>query len=171
MNTWLTADCHFDHGNIIKYCNRPFKDIDEMNEKIIHNWNMRVNCGDTVYHLGDFCFRGEKANFWEELLYGKIIHIEGNHDHNNGVKTILKTAVFEFGNKLILVQYMPPTMKLEVPEFFDFVLCGHVHDKWKFQWLENDKNSIPIINVGVDVWGFMPVSLQEILKFYESIIK
>ena len=36
---FLIGDCHFQHANIIKYCNRPFKDVDDMTEKLIKYWN------------------------------------------------------------------------------------------------------------------------------------
>lgn len=54
MNTWLTADQHFRHENIIKYTNRPFKNVGEMDEALIHEWNSVVKPKDMVYHLGDF---------------------------------------------------------------------------------------------------------------------
>jgi len=177
MNTWFTSDLHLGHDNIIKYCNRPFATGDEMNKKIIYNWNQRVKSDDVVYHLGDFCFRGgreggtNKAKYWEEKLNGKIIHISGNHDNNNSVKSILKKAVFEFGNKTVLAVHEPPMMRLEVPEIFDFVLCGHVHEKWKYMWLPDSNDSIPVINVGTDQWKFMPIKIDEMIKFYNSIIR
>ena len=54
---FYTADLHLGHANIIKYCNRPFKDVDQMNETLIRNWNSRVKPEDTVIHNGDFCFK------------------------------------------------------------------------------------------------------------------
>jgi calcineurin-like phosphoesterase family protein len=156
---------------------RPFKDGDDMNTSIIRNWNERVKEDDTVYHIGDFCFRGgtkggkNKARYWEEQLNGKIVHIYGNHDYNNSVSSVLKAALMEFGNKQILVQHVPPLMREEVPAFCDFVICGHMHGKWKHMWLENKKDSIPIINVGVDVWKFRPVRLDEVLAYYYSVLK
>lgn len=180
MNIFFTSDLHLGHENIIKYCGRPFRDRHHMHDTLIRNWNSRVKEYDTVYHVGDFCFKGgwqgdkPKAIQWEEELHGKIIHIKGNHDNNNSVKSIMTHAIFEFGGKVVLAQHVPPTMALEVPEYVDFVISGHVHEKWKYKILKDDRNeqiNIPIINVGVDVWNFMPVKLQEILVYHDRIVK
>lgn len=53
MMIYYTSDLHFSHKNIILYCNRPFKDIDEMNECIIERWNNVIKPNDMVYLLGD----------------------------------------------------------------------------------------------------------------------
>ena len=53
---YFIADTHFNHANIIKYCNRTFKNTHEMNEYIIQKWNSVVKKDDTVYHLGDVGF-------------------------------------------------------------------------------------------------------------------
>lgn len=172
--SWFTSDTHFNHANIIKFCGRPFKDVFDMNDKLIKNWNARVKENDTVYCIGDFCFRGgtqggkSPAQIFEDQLNGKIIHIRGNHDINNGVNSLITYAIMEFGRKQVVVTHVPPTMEPEVPEFCDFVICGHVHEKWKFKYDNTFK--VPFINVGVDVWKFMPISIQEILVFYDQIV-
>lgn len=45
----FTADTHFGHANIIRFCDRPFTDIEAMNESLIANWNRKVTNSDTVY--------------------------------------------------------------------------------------------------------------------------
>ncbi len=51
---WFTADHHFGHANIIRYCNRPFASAEEMDATLVHLWNETVGRDDIVYHLGDF---------------------------------------------------------------------------------------------------------------------
>jgi calcineurin-like phosphoesterase family protein len=81
---WLTSDTHFFHVNIIKYCNRPWADVDQMTEGLIKNWNSVVGRDDEVYHLGDFAMGGKRRA--EDLarvlgrLNGRIHLVRGNHD-------------------------------------------------------------------------------------------
>ena len=84
---FFTSDTHFGHKNIIKYCNRPFSDIDEMNKVLINNWNKVVSEGDIVFHLGDFAFGG--FPLWESIrsrLNGSIYLIRGNHDFKQNLQ-------------------------------------------------------------------------------------
>ena len=181
MEYWFSADCHFSHVNIIKYCNRPFKTIEEMDKTIIKNWNSRIKPEDTVYHIGDFAFKTlnnkhgiSRAKEFESQLNGKIVHIKGNHDRNSGVKNALMSGVIEFGNKQFFLTHIPPDSVHAVPDYCDAVLCGHVHEKWKhiiLSYPEKANITIPIINIGVDVWNFFPVSKTEILTYLDSICK
>ena len=165
MKVWFTADCHFDHTNIIKYTDRPFKDISEMNDEIIKRWNYVVSKDDLVYHVGDFAFKGsQNAQSFENRLNGSIVHIQGNHDLNNSVKTYITKCMMFFGGKDVFVQHHPP----EILPICEFAICGHIHNKWKFKIHKSNPN-IPIINVGVDVNQFTPVSTLSILKQYRDI--
>lgn len=78
---FFTSDTHFGHKNIIKYCNRPFADTDEMDEAIIANWNNIIGDTDTVFHLGDLAL-GDSSR-WDSILKrlnGYKIFVVGNHD-------------------------------------------------------------------------------------------
>lgn len=79
-NLFFYADGHFGHGNIIRFCNRPFQSIKEMDRALIEGWNSRVTPNDTVWHLGDFSFRGKDPEHYLKRLNGKIHLILGNHD-------------------------------------------------------------------------------------------
>lgn len=81
MSIWFISDTHWGHKNIIQYSNRPYADVEEMNEALIENWNEQVKPEDTVYHLGDFAFmpfRDFSKMLWR--LNGHIQFIKGNHD-------------------------------------------------------------------------------------------
>ena len=81
IRIYLLPDAHYGHKNIIKFSNRPFKDVDHMNEELIKAWNRVVGEDDEVYHLGDVSLcNAEKT---KEILYrlnGKIYLIHGNHE-------------------------------------------------------------------------------------------
>jgi calcineurin-like phosphoesterase family protein len=163
MKIFFTSDTHFGHANI-KYCNRPFKNLDEMNNRIITNWNNRVKKEDIVFHLGDFAFknsneiRGEgvklNADYWLSKLNGKIIILKGNHDSHNSMNTPIESITLAHFGKRILLIHNPEMVDEKEIRKFDYVFCGHVHNNWRTR-----KN---IINVGVDVWNFMPVTFDEL---------
>ena len=48
MKYFFTSDSHFHHANIIKYCNRPFSSVEEMNQVMIERWNEVVKPDDVV---------------------------------------------------------------------------------------------------------------------------
>lgn len=91
---FFTSDLHFGHRNVIEYCDRPYKDVTQMNEKIVEQWNSQVGPDDEVWMLGDFGIN-KRMCFNEELisrLNGTKYIVIGNHDsffcrgHENQIK-------------------------------------------------------------------------------------
>ena len=81
MANFYISDLHIGHENILRFDNRPFADVSEMNNKLIENWNARVHSNDTVYILGDFIWAKESE--WPSIvgsLGGNKVLIRGNHD-------------------------------------------------------------------------------------------
>src|SRR6266581_359325 len=93
MTTWFTSDPHFGHGNIIKFCNRPYLSVGEMDEGLIANYNKLVKPKDPVYFLGDITWYGSaRLNEIMDRLNGEKHLIIGNHDHLKNVKPFFKTV-------------------------------------------------------------------------------
>ena len=86
MRILVISDPHFNHENVIRYSNRPYASVREMDEAIIANWNRVVDDEDLVLCLGDFCF-GTKDNipYYAQRLKGRKILIKGNHDRSRGL--------------------------------------------------------------------------------------
>ena len=59
---YYISDLHLLHENVLRFDNRPFESIKEMQETIVNNWNRKVTNGDTVYILGDVSMRGKKED-------------------------------------------------------------------------------------------------------------
>ena len=81
---WFTSDLHLGHRSVISMQKRPFLDVEEMNRVLIDNYNTAVCQDDTVYILGDLCYRMRvgDANDIISGLNGKKYLIKGNHDKN-----------------------------------------------------------------------------------------
>ena len=81
LANFYISDLHIGHENILRFDNRPFADVNEMNNKLIENWNARVRSDDTVYSLGDFIWAKESE--WPSivgLLGGNKVLRRGYHD-------------------------------------------------------------------------------------------
>lgn len=173
MKTYFTGCEHINHFNIIRYCNRPFKTVKEMNDRIIFEHNQRVKEDDMVYHLGDIAFyghsgngNGERENPNEVLakLNGNHIYIEGNHDRNgkNKISTKNEQIIINQRGTRIQMLHDPAYARID----YDLIIHSHVHNLWKVKELIYCGQTRLMINVGVDVWNFRPVSLDEVLSIY-----
>ena len=84
MRILYIADLHLGHNNIIRHCNRPFKDVNEMDAVLIRNWNNTVRNDDDIYILGDVCYtKGDISTIdYLKRLNGRKYIIIGNHDYD-----------------------------------------------------------------------------------------
>jgi len=170
---FYTSDIHFCDEKIRKVCNRPFDSVDSMNKAIIRNWNEKISKADTVYILGDIfpCNNGDAKSVVDLLkkMNGYKWLIVGNHDENF-LPEIEKSQLFEgikhieliqdSGKEILLCHY--PIMNWWNDENGSIHLYGHIHNK-DLTEIHNYYKSRKAFNVGLDVRGFVPVNLSEIL--------
>ena len=90
QNVYFTSDFHFYHTNIIRFDNRPFRNVDEMNETLVGNWNDKISKDDVVFYLGDLSWDGSGPRTKELVneLNGTIHYITGNHDKFRDIKAL-----------------------------------------------------------------------------------
>lgn len=158
MKYFIISDTHFGHANIIKYCNRPFANTEEMDRQLIKNWNAVVSKDDTVIHLGDIGL-GNKEYIKKILsqLNGTKILIRGNHD--NWSDEFYREAGFKYvsrypivWNDFYLLSHAPLQLSETTP-YFNYY--GHVHNDEKYQDAATSKC------VCVERTGYMPLFLFE----------
>jgi calcineurin-like phosphoesterase family protein len=155
---YFISDLHLNHRNIIKYCNRPFNNVEEMNKTLILNWNNTVKKEDRVFFLGDFCLGGKEAiNEFSRQLNGKIIMIKGNHERSdNEIYTNSNFAVVSpfpiLYNERIILSHKP------IENLLDGMINihGHIHD---LNYGDSSHH-----NVSVEHTNYKPITLEEALK-------
>jgi len=167
MTLYFTADTHYFHRNVIKYCDRPFESEPKMRRALISIYNQKVRKDDTVYFLGDVAMLGTSQ--WERLsglvqsLNGTKHLVLGNHDEFKWQRyldvgfTSVHSAHWMESNGYKIVMAHDPAVYCTLDPGTVF-LHGHIHNLYK---------SLPAqrtINVGVDVWDFSPITLQQIFK-------
>lgn len=158
MKTFFTADTHFSHTNIIKYSSRPFADAKEMDQKLIQNWNSKIDPQDIVYHIGDFCF-SEKGQGILDQLNGHKHLILGNHDKEGrklrGWASIEKLREIYVGNQMIVLCHY--AMRVwNKSHHGTWHLYGHSHGS-----LPDDPNSLSF-DVGVDCHDYVPLEFEDV---------
>lgn len=178
---FFTSDTHFYHTNIIDFCKRPFKEIEEMNETLIANWNKTVGPNDIIFHLGDFCLGdSEKWNRILDRLNGNIYLILGNHDLRNfrksyeeRFKSVTMQMNIEIENQKICLNHYP-FLCYDGSYNGDWQLFGHVHTNKNNT--SNDARRLEILfptqyDVGVDNNNFTPISFAVLKKVIEEQIQ
>jgi len=164
MTVFFTSDTHYGHANIIKFSERPFSSVEEMDEAMITNWNAVVKPGDLVYHLGDFSFANRDRTIKiAKRLAGQKFLVYGNHDkamrrdrefNEQWQWTRDLTQIEVEGQKITLCHFAMLTWNQSHRGAWN--LHGHSHGN-----LTDDPNALRI-DVGVDCFNYAPVSFEEV---------
>ena len=184
---FFTSDLHFGHLNVINYCNRPFKSVQEMDETLIKNWNKVVSPVDKVYVLGDFFMYHKKDTLRNILaqLNGTKILIKGNHDMSDremesiGFSAVFRNAVMVIAGEQVNLSHYPYKKPKHKELYWTYlhklfpkrfykprVFSDQLRDDGKFllHGHTHSKNKVfkKQIHVGVDAWDFKPIPLGTI---------
>lgn len=171
---YMTSDQHFSHSNIIRFCNRPFKNREEMDEAIIKNHNSIVKPNDIVYHLGDISMANYKhIESLMKRLNGKKHIIMGNHDKPKVMRELLVAGLIEsFQNVLgigINGQYIwmshYPHRSWNRSCHGSWHCFAHVHGRL------NDSPCGNSYDVGVDNNNYFPISFDQLSEIMAKLQK
>lgn len=158
---WFTSDFHLGHQNILKYCNRPFDNVEEMDGIIIENMNKTVNHGDTIIHVGDFTLMKNRSDVHRKYiskLRGHWIFIAGSHDHwlNRDASHIWSKSIQD--KYIVACHY---AMRVWPRSHYGSILVyGHSHGH-----LESFGRSL---DVGVDTNNFYPYSSDDVIELTKN---
>jgi calcineurin-like phosphoesterase family protein len=162
MADYFSTDWHLDHANVIKYDNRPFKDVREMNKTIIDNYNKIVKPNDNFYFLGDFCFNIRNAEEHLSKLNGNLFFIKGNHDKQDMIRLYQRYGTYLGEQKKIKVQGQEIVLNHYGMRVWDkshhgtWCLYGHSHGS-----LPDDPNSLSM-DVGCMLFDYKPLEFAQI---------
>jgi calcineurin-like phosphoesterase family protein len=166
MTAFFTADHHFGHANIIKYCDRPYSKVLDMDNDLIEKWNSVVGGSDVVYYVGDFSLKDlETVRYYFSKLNGRVRVLDGSHDRwiseysrDRGPGLITKhdkVLTVEIEDKpIILCHYAMRSW--DRSHYATWHIFGHHHGKLEPYGLSFD--------IGVDCWDFYPVSLEQVAE-------
>ena len=178
--SFYISDHHICHHNIIRYGERPFKDLAEMHDALLTYHNETVKPNDHVSFLGDVTLkRGGRLDrewFCKEMrrYHGHKRLYLGNHDHwpvqvylDAGFEKIYATWLTE---ERVLCSHIPIH-----PQSLGPAICnvhGHIHQHSAYPAvvkLHKDKKGndtkviVPYINVSCEAINYKPIHRDEIL--------
>lgn len=174
---WFTSDLHFSHDRDFVWQERGFNSIQEMNEKIIENFNSVIEPDDILYILGDCMLNDNEAGEkYLSQINGKKIFIRGNHDTDTRVEEIYKkytdeeikwADMIKYKKKSIYLSHYP-TIVTNAGEWHNLVLnfYGHTHQKTNFY-----QDYVNMYHVGVDSHNCYPVLIDDAIEEIKTKIK
>jgi len=164
MTEWFTSDWHLGHRAIVEHCHRPFESVEEMDEVILESAGAVIKPKDTVFYLGDLAMNYRFVEKYFGRLPGKWHFFRGNHDYgwwNRFVK--------EYGNKLLgwhdLKSFKFDKQKIVMCHYPLVSWDKSTHGSWHAHGHSHGllpPTTKKRLDVGVDAWGFKPVSLDQL---------
>lgn len=175
MTDFFTADPHFGHANIIKYCNRPFSSLEEMDKTIIDNINAKVGKSDRLFCIGDFAFKSQASDYLKQINCKNIWLIKGNHDYKPSQKDGFAEVrdyheeKYDIGqtHKKRVVMFHYPILEWNQWHRGSYHIYGHVHGQ-----RSGPRGTHPYeyrIDVGVDCHNFSPISFSELVELMNRV--
>lgn len=172
-NTFFTADLHLYHNNMIEYASRPFKDLNAMHSHITKAFNSILTVDSDLYIVGDVTLLssefGGRIKKALAAINGRKHLVIGNHDTwkvrnylEAGITTVHSAGSFKHEGIRFFMMH-DPAEYLCVENGTNVLLCGHIHTLFKHLFPEKR-----IINVGVDVWEYKPVSIEQIMQIVKE---
>lgn len=156
-----------------------------MNQTILNNWNKVVKPSDHVYLLGDIVWKtnDESINFLKQLN-GNLHLTKGNHDRFNSDYKKLFVEICDYkelkdianGKEYHVSLFHYPIMFWNKQHSGSIHLYGHVHNSSEediyqdfIRQLNKKYNfNCQSYNVGCMHWNYTPVTLEQILEFYNK---
>ena len=183
---YFTSDLHLGHANAIKFTNRPFQSLEQMNDGLIRNINETVMANDELWILGDFAFKVNMAaaKQFRDQINCKTVHmITGNHDKDYTRDHIFqsvqpyKELKTEYG-KFILFHY--PIYEWNGAHNGTIHLHGHIHSTGSYNtanlqkkyidrfpeksFMKDSALGLRIYDIGVDANNYRPISITQIAE-------
>lgn len=159
MRRFVIADTHFGHENVIRYCDRPFESVEQMDKVLISNWNNIVRKDDLVWVLGDFVIGSKDyTKYIIKSLNGRKKLVLGNHDRYK--QAFYTECGFEFVSpypvlidNFIILSHAPLEFLNENCPFFN--IYGHVHNDQRYADLTSNSACVSVERI-----GYKPIDLE-----------
>lgn len=125
---WFMSDLHYNHANVIKFNNRPFNSVEEMNTYIETELIEKVGPNDIIFDMGDLFWKTDEDSMKQVIKSAspkEWYKILGNHDNWNVYKVSDIGKMFTLISDLleINVNYQGKNYKL--------VLCHYPMVSWR----------------------------------------
>ena len=168
---YFISDTHFGHENILKFGNRPFETLRQMEKTILKNLNTTLEKGDILYHLGDLAWTKEGFDtFFHGLRKDiSIFWIAGNHDRRVAqyasriIQMVDLKEIKIQKNKTTLCHY--PLVTWPSAPYNGWHLYGHIHKNTGSDKLIGPYLNGKTMNVNVEYTNYRPVSEDKIVEY------